>query len=228
MSKAWGWKSERQMLSLLAGSTFGPEPEKRKDEIRADRQRYAETVIAKKLDLKPTDVVLDLGSGCGFMAEPIARKAAHLYCADISPDFADYCSQETRSLANVSVLVIPFANLDQLVGLGVTKAFAHAVFIHFSLFDSVLYFRELRKVLPAGGLLLIDINDLDRIDTASNEPFNKHLGYYRSDRERLFGLMQWHSVPAYVRVAATEGFEIVEATPSKSGAFTQLLFRRSA
>ena len=228
MPRPWTWRTEREMLTLLIGSCFGPEPEKRIDEIRAERQRYAETVIAKKLNLGPKDVVLDLGSGCGFMAAPIASRAAHLYCADLSPDFAAFCSEETKSLSNVSVLVIPFADLQQLVGIGINKAFSHAVFIHFSLNDAVLYLRELRKVLPPGGLLLIDINDLDRIDTATDRAFNEHLKYYKLDRQKIFDLMQWHSASAYVRVAAAEGFVLVDQKPSKTGAFTQLLFRRTA
>ncbi|HXV23505.1 MAG TPA: methyltransferase domain-containing protein [Alphaproteobacteria bacterium] len=227
MPKPWSWRTEREMLTLMIGSRFGLEPEKRIDEIRADRQNFAETVIAKRLKLEPTDVVLDLGSGCGFMAAPIASRVKHLYCADLSPDFADFCRQETQSLSNVTVMTIPFADLRQLDGLGITKAFAHAVFIHFSLFDAVAYFRELALILPPGGLLLIDANDLDRINTTTDQDFNRHLQYYKSNRNNIFDLMQWHSLPAYERVAAAEGFSLVESAPSKNAAFTQLLFRRS-
>ena len=89
------------MLRLLIGSRFGPEPETRIDEIRAERHRHAEHV-ARRLALEPADIVADLGSGCGFMAAPIAGKVRHLYCLDISEDFAAYCGRETAALANVS------------------------------------------------------------------------------------------------------------------------------
>jgi len=136
------------------------------------------------------------------MAAPVAERVRHLYCVDISPDFAAYCTRETRSLANVSAHVIPFADLSFLIGAGVTKVFSHAVFLHLSLFDAVLYFRELARVMGREGLLLLDINDVERIDTASDAAFNKHLDFYRKDRDRIFDLMQWHSAPALVRVAA--------------------------
>lgn len=213
------------MLRLLIGSRFGPEPETRIDEIRAERHRHAEHV-ARRLALEPADIVADLGSGCGFMAAPIAGKVRHLYCLDISEDFAAYCGRETAALANVSVHVMPFADLSLLDGAGVTKVLSHAVFLHLSLFDAALYLRELARILQGPGLLLLDINDIERIDTAKDPAFNKHLDYYRKDRTRIFDLMQWHSVAAFAHVAACEGFELVDQKPAKTGAFTELMLRR--
>lgn len=224
--KPWSFGSSRQMLRLLIGGRFGTAPEERVEDIRAERRAHAEYVI-RRMKIHQDDVVVDLGSGCGFMAEPIARAARRLHCLDISEDFAAVCREETKALANVSVQVIRPGDLAFLAGQGVTKAISHAVFMHLSLFDAVRYFRELKAVLPEGGLLLIDINDLDRIDTATDPAFNSHLGYYGQDRQTVFDLMQWHSASSYVRVARQNGFELVDRKPSRSGAYTELLLSRA-
>jgi cyclopropane fatty-acyl-phospholipid synthase-like methyltransferase len=221
----WTFASERQMLRLLIGGRFGPAPEERVAEIREDRRRHAAHVV-RRLGIGREDVVVDLGSGCGFMAEPVARAARRLYCLDASPDFAAVCERETAHLPNVSVHVIEPGELGWLAGAGVTKAFSHAVFLHLGLFDCVAYLRGLAAALPPGGLLLLDINDLDRIDTATDPAFNAHLGHYREDRSRLPELMQWHPAEAFVRVARQTGFDLADLRRPRPGAFTEVLLRR--
>lgn len=221
----WSFETDRQMLRLLIGRRFGEEPEARVEEIRDERRRHAEHVVAR-LGIGPDDVVADLGSGCGFMAGPVARAARHLHCLDVSADFAAVCARETAGLPNVSVHVIEPGRLDALAGAGVTKAYSHAVFLHLNLFDALIYLREFRRVLPEGGLLLIDINDLDRIDTGRDGPFNAHVDHYRRDRGVLFNLMQWHPAASFVRVARENGFETLDQRPAKTGPYTELLLGR--
>jgi cyclopropane fatty-acyl-phospholipid synthase-like methyltransferase len=225
LRKPWSFETDRQMLRLLIGRRFGDAPEERVEEIREERRRHAAQVVAR-LRIGADDVVADLGSGCGFMAGPVAGAARHLHCLDVSEDFAAVCARETANLSNVTVHVIEPGRLDKLAGAGVTKAFSHAVFMHLNLFDVVLYLREFRRVLPEGGLLLVDINDLDRIDTAEDPPFNGHLDHYRRDRGVVFDLMQWHSAVSFVRVARQNGFELLDQRPARSGAYTELLLGR--
>jgi hypothetical protein len=59
----------RGMLINLIGHRFGPRPEEYLDEIRKDRARYAMRFI-KMAGVRQTDIVLDLGSGCGFAWQP--------------------------------------------------------------------------------------------------------------------------------------------------------------
>ncbi len=226
MRKPWSFENDRQMLRLLIGRRFGEAPEERISEIREERRRHAAQVVAR-LRIGESDVVADLGSGCGFMAGPVAAAARHLHCLDVSEDFAAVCARETAGLPNVTVHVIePGRIFDKLAGAGVTKAFSHAVFMHLNLFDAVLYLREFRRVLPEGGLLLIDINDLDRIDTGGDAAFNGHLDHYRRDRSFVFELMQWHSAESFARVARQNGFELLDQKPARSGAYTELLLGR--
>jgi cyclopropane fatty-acyl-phospholipid synthase-like methyltransferase len=225
LRKPWSFETDRQMLRLLIGRRFGEAPEERIAEIREERRRHAAQVV-ERLRIGEDDVVADLGSGCGFMAGPVAAAARHLHCLDVSDDFAAVCARETAHLPNVTVHVIEHGRLDRLAGAGVTKAYSHAVFMHLSLFDAVLYLRAFREVLPEGGLLLIDINDLDRIDTGSDAAFNGHLDHYRRDRGVVFDLMQWHPAESFARVARQNGFELLDQKPARAGAYTELLLGR--
>ena len=67
----------RNLLISLIGHRFGERPEERLDEIRGDRSRYANKFISMA-SIKPSDTVLDLGSGCGFGTAIIAGRAKQL------------------------------------------------------------------------------------------------------------------------------------------------------
>jgi SAM-dependent methyltransferase len=216
LRKPWSFETERQMLRLLIGRRFGEAPEERVEEIREERRRHAAQVVAR-LRIDESDVVADLGSGCGFMAGPVAAAARHLHCLDVSEDFAAVCARETAGLPNVTVHVIEPGRLRQAGRRRVTKAFSHAVFMHLNLFDAVLYLREFRRVLPEGGLLLIDINDLDRIDTGRRRGLQRPPRPLPRDRSVVFDLMQWHSAESFARVARQNGFELLDQKPRGAG-----------
>ena len=83
LETSWSqFKSERELLISVVGFAYGPEPEKRIEEIRRDRKVHAER-IAGFLDLGPNDIVVDFGSGVGFIAEWIAPRVRQLLCLDI-------------------------------------------------------------------------------------------------------------------------------------------------
>ena len=76
----------RKMLVSLVGDRFGERPEERLDDIREERARYAKKFI-RLASIKPSDHVLELGSGCGFGTGALAAGAKQVTACDISPAY---------------------------------------------------------------------------------------------------------------------------------------------
>ncbi|HVO57815.1 MAG TPA: class I SAM-dependent methyltransferase [Dongiaceae bacterium] len=200
----WEFQNRRMLLYALVGNDFGPEPETRLDDIRAYKKNEAQFLI-DALDLTATDRVLDLGSGFGFLARVVAPLVAQVVCADISGEFLACAREELRGFANVEFLQIPFADLSALQGLRINKAYANAVFIHFNLFDIVMYLRELHSVLEPGGLFIFGMSDTDTLDIRNDRYFGVVLEKYKQHRGSPV-LMHWNSARAVCRAAEASGF----------------------
>lgn len=61
--------------------------------------------ILQALDLKPTDDVLDIGSGTGFLAACLSRLAARVRSIEIFPDFAERATHNLLAMAANNVVV---------------------------------------------------------------------------------------------------------------------------
>ena len=61
-------------------------------EDRKDRQNPEE--IIQLLNLKPTDVVADLGCGSGYFAIPLSRKVKKVYGIDIQTEMLEYLEKK--------------------------------------------------------------------------------------------------------------------------------------
>src|SRR3990172_12793807 len=103
----------RSMLVALIGHDFGPEPEKRIPEIRESRKNYA-NYVADRCEIDKENILLDLGSGCGFGTYWLAQRAKHVYACDISPAYLEFASKECSFLDNVSFHLIKSRQLDFL------------------------------------------------------------------------------------------------------------------
>lgn len=64
-----------------------------------------EARIVQELKLKPTDRVLEVGTGSGYMTALLASLAAHVYTVDIHPDFTESAAAKLRrhGIGNVTV-----------------------------------------------------------------------------------------------------------------------------
>jgi cyclopropane fatty-acyl-phospholipid synthase-like methyltransferase len=183
--------------------------------------------IADLLDIGPRDVVLDLGSGMGFMAERLASRCLWLHCADVSETYLVDCRKRVAPFSNVETHLIPYANLAALDRKGVSKIYSALLFIHFNFYDLTYYLREAHRILNAGGLFFFDYNDGDvfRYDNKLDS-FNEHLRDYRKRRlEWIFGCMQMMSGTALRNLVPQIGFEVVSIHPSRS-AFTEIVVRK--
>ena len=204
-SATWNFEGEKERLLALGA------PDNSTDlDVIIQSRRARRDEIFHILELKPSDRVLDLGSGMGFIAEIIAPEVARLYCADISESFLSDCRARLAAIANVEVLKIEYADLSPLYGQDINKAYATLVFIHFNFYDILYYLTELNKVLVAGGLLYFDYNDGERFSLNQKaDSFHVHLAIYKENREHwIFGCMHMTSLGVLRNLAPQVGFEI--------------------
>ena len=176
----------RRMLISLVGHRFGDRPEEHIDEIRADRAQYANRFV-RMAGIRPTDTVLDLGSGCGFGTAVIARRAGRVIACDISPAYLAFARHECADSNNIEFRQIDSRDLSTIASESIDKVTSMAVFIHLNLYDMHHYFGEFSRVLKPGGTVLIDFADQGRLfsrllpNRAQDSQFLAHSSFYRDD-----------------------------------------------
>jgi cyclopropane fatty-acyl-phospholipid synthase-like methyltransferase len=202
---SWDAKDLHTLLLANIGYEFGEQPEQQIDAIRRSR-RLVGNIIAKAMELGPEDNVVDLGSGCGFIAHGTAPHVRKLHCVDISADFLARCREELSSYSNVEQHLIPFADLTCLASKSINKIYSHAVFIHFNIYDVWLYLKQCAAILQAGGLLLFDFADAEAIDPTARE-WADHVEMYLRQRSEIARCLNYHSMSAIDHLLELTGFE---------------------
>lgn len=200
----------RAMLIALIGLDFGPEPEKRIPEIKESRKNFT-NFIADKCKISKEDIVMDMGSGCGFGTYWLAQRAKHVHGCDISPAYLKFASNECASLDNVSFHEIKSREFDFLEKDTIDVVCSISVFIHLNLYDMYWYFKEFERIVKPGGRIWIDVADSENIDfkgpNVNGGYFLKHAKDYREDPSSLPGIMQWNSLKSVVNIADLFGFQ---------------------
>ena len=169
--------------------------------IRANRRSLAHSIFAA-LNLTEDDTVLDLGSGPGCIARWLAPRVKQMHCADIAPGFLALCQEELQGIDNAFCHLIPFGDLSALHDIGITAVYASALFIHFNIYDVYIYLQEIYNVLAPGGRVWFDYKPFDL-----NAKFQRHLNFYRSDREMLPRLLNYQHPETIDHIARHIGFD---------------------
>lgn len=216
----WEFPDTRQLLFALIGYDFGMEPETRMDEIRAFKAKES-AYLVKALGLTGEDVVFDLGSGCGLIARVTAPLCKRLHCLDISRDFLGFAQEELKTFPNVEFHHIGYGDLQCLQEKQVKKGYANAVFIHFNLFDIVIYLREIFRTLLPGGLFVFGMNNSDCLEIAHDRYFPIVLQHYVRDRTSPT-LMRWNSSRSVCAIARQIGFQAEELWSGQGTAMLRL------
>jgi ubiquinone/menaquinone biosynthesis C-methylase UbiE len=175
--------------------------------------------------IKPSDTVLDLGSGCGFGTAVISKHAGKVIACDISSAYLEFARGECAGSNNIDFEQISSRNLAPVEDRSVDKVISMAVFIHLNLYDIYLYFEEFSRILKPGGKVLIDFANQNRLfsripNRRQDQQFLTHAGYYRDDPGALASLVQWNSARGIKGVARTAGFKFLKRRGHK------LLFRK--
>jgi hypothetical protein len=215
-------ESRNDLLIRCVGYDYGPNPIERLEDIRKGRIGYA-TTIAEWLSIDRSDVVLDLGSGCGFMGRAIAPTVRHLHCADVSAKFLAFCAEELQEFPNVSTHLIPYADLSSLRSAGITKVYSSAVFIHFNFYDIVIHLNALNEILPSGATVFFDFLDPAGISDDGGTLFQRHLSRYFINRSAIATLIQYNSLEAVRAAAALTGFRCQKIWQMNHEAFAAIL-----
>lgn len=186
------------LLVACVGYNYGPNPAEKIDEIRKARGAYAFQVV-DYLELKKNDVVLDMGSGCGFLARNISPYVKELHCADLNEDFLSFCREEVSEFKNVTCHSMKYADLSELNFLGVNKVYSTAVWIHFNFYDMVLNLKSLNSLLPLGGQVFFDYLDPSGIKDGDGRIFREHLESYQQSKD---------SYPVLVKYTGTDSVKV--------------------
>jgi len=111
-----------------------------------------EARLLQALAIKNTDIVLDIGSGSGYMAALLAAKAEYVYSVEIDPALAERAKEKLRQqgIANVSVEV----------GDGARGWAAHAPYDVIAISGSMpLLPDEIRQQLKVGGRMVVIVGE---------------------------------------------------------------------
>jgi ubiquinone/menaquinone biosynthesis C-methylase UbiE len=216
---------KRSLLIGLIGNEFGDEPQTKIQEIRESRWNYA-NVVADIAGIKSTDVVLELGSGCGFATYWFAQRAKHIHACDVSPAYLQFAKDECRDVRNITFHQIEPRSLSALADNSIDVACSMAVFIHFNLYDIYWNFKELRRVMKPGARMWIDIADSESIEldnpNTSAKYFLNHANSYNKNPGSISGLMQWNSREAVVKMASHFSFKAVHKDTGSNMLFQKL------
>ncbi len=206
---SWNYDGDlHRILIACVGLNFGDAPETKLEEIRNDRARTG-NVIRHKLALRPSDVVVDIGSGCGFVTRAIVPHVAQMHCVDVSRDFLNYTRSELAEFSNVRYHLIDYASLSSIESGSVDAVYSTAVFIHFNYYDMIFYLKEAHRILNIKGKLLFDFLNSDRLDVNNERTFGEHLFAYRNNRERsIFNVVHPFSLRTLENLLPQIGFRI--------------------
>lgn len=201
-----GWETNdyEKLLFLLVGHTYGSEPKKHLDKIIETKYHQAQTIITD-LALGQDDLVMDLGSGCGFISQHVAPLVKRLCCVDISDSFLTYARLAHRDHRNVE-----FHNIDlfQLAPVPRSTAiYSTAVFIHFNLYDVYLYLSACYDNLLPGGRLLFDFMN-DQTLNIKDTRWLRHSEAYKNNNQKIFVNLQYHNEHVIKRLAHDIGYNL--------------------
>ena len=141
----------------VAGKPFG-EPATN-ESLREHGAPTAE-VIARKLDLTNTDVVLDIGVGVGRIAEHIAPRVAEVHGMDISSNMIAYARERVGHLGNLFLYHHAAGDLSLFPDEKFDAVYAQIVFIHLDREDMYRYVCESHRVLRPGGRVFFQFYNL--------------------------------------------------------------------
>lgn len=202
--KHWQADDLKGLLNLLVGHYYGTDPITQLDTIKQTKFHESQN-ITQSLSLTEEDRVIDLGAGCGFIAEHIAPKVAHLDCVDISESFLKYNRLVNKHNSNIDYYNIPFADMSTVPK--ATAIYSVAVFIHFNLYDCYLYLQQCYNCLEDNGRLWFDFLNDQMLDTTA-DCWQYHTTRYLKDRTAIFTNVHYNSVTALCALARQIGFDL--------------------
>jgi len=113
-------------------------------------------LLVDALRIDRTHRVLEIGCGPARIGRELAASCKEWIGADISREMIRRAEQRTRSVPNVSCVVLEGAALDSIGDASLDRVYCHSVLVHIDKEDVFRYLREIRRVLRPGGLAYVD------------------------------------------------------------------------
>jgi len=132
----------------VAGEPFGKPAT---DNTISEHGKPTADIIAQKLRLCETDVVLDIGVGVGRIAEHIAPRVAEVHGMDISANMIKHARKRLARLDNVFLYHHAAGDLSIFPDKKFDAVYAQVVLIHLDREDVFRYLSETSRVLRPGG-----------------------------------------------------------------------------
>jgi SAM-dependent methyltransferase len=205
-------RNAHDVLITCVGFNFGPNPEERLDEIRQQRYLLGRR-ICRDAGVTKDDVVVDLGSGCGFVTRAACELAGKVHCIDINKEFLDFTRNELSEFANVNYHLIDYAHFKDIADASTTFVYSTAVFIHFVYYDFLFYLIELNRILVTSGKVYIELLDADQLQLSDMKALRGHVLDYRKNRTN-FRLLQPFSLTVFENLSRQLGFDQLSVTRS--------------
>jgi ubiquinone/menaquinone biosynthesis C-methylase UbiE len=123
------------------------------DRFWAEGRRNLETVLAAVgAEIRPDDVVLDIGCGVGRLTRVLAETAAHVHAIDVSAEMLEQARELNAHLTNVTWHHGDGTTLHPVADGSIDAIVSHVVFQHIPDPQVTLgYVREMGRVLKPGG-----------------------------------------------------------------------------
>lgn len=200
-------KSIRSIMTTCIGPKYGEDPEKQLELIRENRYRYGKK-ICRILKVNENDIVMDIGSGCGFVSRAASEIAKQVHCLDISQDFLDFTRNELGEFDNTQFHKIDYGRFADIPDNHATKIFSTAVFIHFNYYDILFYMIEINRTLQTGGHFFLEIIDADTLNLETMAGIKNNITKYTNEDRGDAQLMHPHSLTGFIHLAKQLGFEV--------------------
>lgn len=130
--------------------------------------------VVETLDVKPHDVVADIGAGTGYFSFRIAQAVpqSKVYAADVEKDMLTFLADEARRQQCTNVL--PFEIKTAKPELPETANLALVVDTFHHIDNRVEYFKDLQSSLkPNGRIVIIDFTDESPVGPPKNHRIDK-------------------------------------------------------
>lgn len=209
LTNPWSRHSPDLMFKHLVGFDFGSNPELQLNEIRAHKAGIAQMILSK-LAVSKDDTILDLGSGCGFIANPISQSVENVICCDISISFIEFAKKECSHKNNITFQLIKDFDLGGILDSSLAAAYSYNVFIHLNLFQMYWYLQALAKKIRSGGRLVFDIANANNLEKNVSDFFITFAENFKKNPEDRDACVCWNSPQAVIGLAKDAGFNLIE------------------
>lgn len=122
--------------------------------------QYTREVLERFVELRPTDVVLEIGCGVGRIAPEIAPRVKAWIGTDISANMIGHATRRLAHLPNVRLVELSDVGLGEIPAESVDVVYCTVVFMHLYEWDRYAYVAEAFRVLRPGGRLYCDNIDI--------------------------------------------------------------------